>query len=62
MQDPKKWLEMVLKSQNMGKTYGNSMNNLFSYFGLVNAKINASEKDLSVLGYRNMQKKLEKTL
>ena len=53
---------MVLKSQNMGKTYGNSMNNLFSYFGLVNAKINASEKDLSVLGYRNMQKELEKTL
>ena len=27
---------------------GNSMNNLLSYFGLIDARISASEKDLSV--------------
>ena len=35
---------------------GNSMNNLLSYCGLVDAKISASEKDLSVtfLGFKGM--------
>ena len=30
--------------------HGNSMNNLLSYCGLVDARISASEKDLPVLG------------
>ena len=38
--------------QNMGRTrcsfHGNSMNNLLSYCGLVDARISASEKDLPV--------------
>ena len=29
--------------------HGNSMNNLFSYCGLIDAKIRASDKDVSVL-------------
>ena len=29
--------------------HGNSMNNLFTYYGLVDATISASEKDLPVL-------------
>ena len=39
--------------QNMGRTcscsfHGNSMNNLLSYCGLIDAKIRASDKDLPV--------------
>ena len=34
---------------------GNSMNKLLSYFGLVDARISASEKDLSVSALCNMQ-------
>jgi hypothetical protein len=44
-------LPWKLQAQNMGRTYsfhGNSMNNLLSYCGLVDARISASEKDLPV--------------
>jgi len=42
---------MELQAQNMFcacSFHGNSMNNLFSYCGLVDARISASEKDLPV--------------
>ena len=55
-------LPRKLQAQNMGRAlaehvlamfcacsfYGNSMNNLLSYCGLVDARISASEKDLPV--------------
>ena len=47
-------LPWKLKAQNMGKTYsfhGNSMNNLLSYCGFIDAKMRASDKDLPVLAY-----------
>ena len=33
---------------------GNSMNNLLSYCGLIDARISASEKDLPVINLRNV--------
>ena len=46
-------LPWKLQAQNMVRTcsyrfHGNSMNNFLSYFGLVDAWISASEKDLPV--------------
>ena len=43
-------LPWKMQVQNMGRTCtGNSMNNLLSYCGLVDARISAPEKDLPVL-------------
>ena len=44
------WAEYVLPMFCSCSFHGNSMNNLLSYCGLVDAGISASEKDLPVLG------------
>ena len=42
------WAEHVLPVLCACSFHGNSMNNLLSYFGLINAKIRASDQDLHV--------------
>ena len=37
--------------------YGNSMNNLLSYCGLIDAKIRASDKDLPVIKYMKIKQR-----
>ena len=44
----KTWTEHVLPMFYAYTFHGNSMNNLLSYCGLVDARISASEKDLPV--------------
>ena len=63
-------LPLKLQAQNMGRTWaehcafsfhGNSMNNLLSYCGLIDAKIRASDIDFPVLCTK-MQKMKQKVL
>ena len=42
--------------------HGNSMNNLLSYCGLVDARITASEKDLPVSWVKNQQNLISKVI
>jgi hypothetical protein len=44
----RKWAEHVLPMFCACSFQGNSINNILSYFGLVDARISASEKDLPV--------------
>ena len=44
--DNRLFMELPRKIQ--AQNIGNSMNNLLSYFGLIDAKIRASDKDLPV--------------
>jgi hypothetical protein len=43
------WAEHILAMFCACSFHGNSMNNLLSYCGLIDAKIRASDKDLPVL-------------